>query len=87
MIKTSKLQNNDLRKRMQELSGISESVVSMTTPSKLHDRQAKKGHRHTIYDDPTNDMGEDEELNLDEILFELELQSILDEMGYYNDDE
>lgn len=32
-------------------------------------------------------MGEDEGLDLDEILFELELQSILDEMGYYNDDE
>ena len=82
MIKTSKLQNKELRDRMQELSGISESVVSMTTPSKLHDRQAKKGHRHTIYDEPINVMEDEEQLSIEEILFELELQNILDEMGY-----
>ena len=87
MIKTSKLQNKELRSRMQELSGISESTVCWTTPSKYDADKSKKPLKHTIYDEPINDMGEDEELDLDEILFELELQSILDEMGYYNDDE
>ena len=32
-------------------------------------------------------MEDEEELNIEEILFDLELQSILEEMGYYEDDE
>ena len=34
-----------------------------------------------------NDMEDEDLIDLEELLFELELQSVLEEMGYYDDDE
>ena len=87
MVKTHELKNQELKERMKRLSGLNESVVSQAMPSKYHDRQTKFKSGQVQLDDLTNDMEDEEELDIEEILFELELQSILEEMGYYEDDE
>ena len=87
MVKTHELKNQELKERMKRLSGLNESVVSQAMPSKYHDRQTKFKSRQVQLDDPTNDMEDEDLIDLEELLFELELQSILEEMGYYDDDE
>ena len=87
MVKTHELKNQELKERMKRLSGLNESVVSQAMPSKYHDRQTKFKSGQVQLDDLTNDMEDEEMVDLEELLFELELQSILEEMGYYEDDE
>lgn len=87
---------NQRRLRMMELSGIPitereknkiNEVVSMVEPSKYHNRM--KPITSTLKS--LEDMDDEEELDLDELIDELEddimLDEILEEMGYYDDDE
>ena len=87
---------NQRRLRMMELSGIPiterekkkiNEVVSMVEPSKYHNRM--KPITSTLKS--LEDMDDEEELDLDELIDELEddimLDEILEEMGYYDDEE
>ena len=87
---------NQRRLRMMELSGIPiterekkkiNEVVSMVEPSKYHNRM--KPISSTLKS--LEDMDDEEELDLDELIDELEddimLDEILEEMGYYDDEE
>ena len=87
---------NQRRLRMMELSGIPiterekkkiNEVVSMVEPSKYHNRM--KPITSTLKS--LEDMDDEEELDLDELIDELEddimLDEILEEMGYYYDEE
>ena len=86
MIRTSELKNELLVERMKKLSGIEESAISIKMPPKLHDRQVKykKGYDDPdVIEDEEND--ENEELDLEMLMFELELDELLREMGYENE--
>ena len=86
MIRTSELKNELLVERMKKLSGIEESAISIKMSPKLHDRQVKykKGYDDPdVIEDEEND--ENEELDLEMLMFELELDELLREMGYENE--
>ena len=88
MIKTTQLKGNQLRDRLKKLSQpLTESVVSMVEPQKYHNRM--KPINSTLKS--LEDINDEEELDLDELIDELEddimLDEILEEIGYYDDDE
>ena len=85
MIKTSELQNEFLATRMKSLAGIKESVVSIKTPNKYHDRQVKYKGGYNEPDVIEYEDDESEELDLEMLMLELQLDEILREMGYENE--
>ncbi len=98
MIRTTKLTGEQLRERFKQLSKpINENVVSMVEPPKYHNRLSPTiGLNKTFGSKKSFDeLDDDEELDLQELIDELEseiedevdLDEILEEMGFYDDEE
>lgn len=94
MIKTIQLEGRDLRERFIKLSKPLNESVSMVEPSKYHDRVSPSSKILQTFhkqNDSIDDLDDDNELDLQELIDELEdeitLDEILQEMGYYGEDE
>ena len=94
MIKTIQLEGRDLRERFMKLSKPLNESVSMVEPSKYHDRVSPSSKILQTFhkqNDSIDDLDDDDELDLQELIDELEdeitLDEILQEMGYYGEDE
>ena len=77
MIKTIGLKGNELRDRLKQLSQPMNEVVSMVEPSKYHNRLSPTNHLKKTFGSKPN---EEEEVEID-------LDEILREMGYEDDEE
>ena len=80
MIKTIGLKGNELRDRLKQLSQPMNEVVSMVEPSKYHNRLSPTNHLKKTFGDkkPYEEIEDEVEIDLDEILRE---------MGYEDDEE
>ena len=96
MIKTTQLKGNQLRDRLKKLSQPLTEVVSQIQPTKYHDRMSPSSRIlqtfHKQNENPIEDIeDEDEDFNVEDFLSEIEdeimLDEILEEMGYYEDEE
>ena len=96
MIKTTDLKGNQLRDRLKKLSQPLTEVVSQIQPTKYHDRMSPSSRIlqtfHKQNENPIDDIeDEDEDFNVEDFLSEIEdeidLDEILEEMGYYDDEE
>ena len=94
MIKTTELKGNQLRDRLKKLSQPLTGVVSQIQPTKYHDRMSPSSRIlrtfHKQNENPIEDE-EDKDWNVEDFLSEIEdeimLDEILEEMGYYEDEE
>lgn len=80
MIKTIGLKGNELRDRLKQLSQPMNEVVSMVEPSKYHNRLSPTNHLKKTFGGkkPYEEIEDEVEIDLDEILRE---------MGYEDDEE
>ena len=91
MIKTTELKGNQLRDRLKKLSQPLTEVVSQIQPTKYHDRMSPSSRIlqtfHKQNENPIEDIEDEDEDFLSEIEDEIMLDEILEEMGYYEDEE
>ena len=80
MIKTTQLKGNELRDRLKQLSQPMNEVVSIVEPTKYHNRLSPTNHLKKTFGGkkPYEEIEDEVEIDLDEILRE---------MGYEDDEE
>ena len=79
MVRTTQLEGNELRERFKKLSKPLNESVSMVEPTKYHNRVSPTSRKLQTFNkqnDSIQDLGDDDEIDLQELIDELEDENV-----------